>query len=75
MTVRSTSAWPAGQPGDAAAQGRTLAKYDEAAGAGPRCRCVAANPVGGTPQALKALLDAELKRWGAVVEAAQIPKE
>jgi tripartite-type tricarboxylate transporter receptor subunit TctC len=40
-----------------------------------RYRNLAVDPVGGTPQALKALLDTELKRWTAVVEAAQIPKQ
>jgi tripartite-type tricarboxylate transporter receptor subunit TctC len=40
-----------------------------------RYRHLAVDPVGGTPQALRALLDAELRRWTAVVEAAQIPKE
>jgi tripartite-type tricarboxylate transporter receptor subunit TctC len=40
-----------------------------------RYQSLAVDPVGGTPQALKELLDAELKRWTAVVEKAQIPKE
>jgi tripartite-type tricarboxylate transporter receptor subunit TctC len=40
-----------------------------------RYRSLAIDPVGGTPQALKGFLDAELRRWTAVVEAAQIPKE
>jgi tripartite-type tricarboxylate transporter receptor subunit TctC len=40
-----------------------------------RYRSLAIDPVGGTPRALKGFLDAELRRWTAVVEAAQIPKE
>jgi tripartite-type tricarboxylate transporter receptor subunit TctC len=40
-----------------------------------RYQSLAVDPVGGTPQALKAFLDAEMRRWTAVVDAARIPKE
>jgi tripartite-type tricarboxylate transporter receptor subunit TctC len=40
-----------------------------------RYRSLSVDPVGGTPQALKAFLDAEMRRWRAVVETAQLPKQ
>jgi tripartite-type tricarboxylate transporter receptor subunit TctC len=40
-----------------------------------RYRNLAIDPVGGSPAALKAFVGEEMRRWSAVVEAAQIPKE
>jgi tripartite-type tricarboxylate transporter receptor subunit TctC len=40
-----------------------------------RYRAMAVDPVGGSPAALKELVAQETRRWSAVVEAAQIPKE
>jgi tripartite-type tricarboxylate transporter receptor subunit TctC len=40
-----------------------------------RYRTLGIDPVGGTPQALKDFVASEMRRWKAVVETAQIPKE